>query len=208
VYLTNRENVLDVCYRLAQSIGAYLVPGLDGKFKLVRLTGTPGTSSYTVTGTDMEEGSLSITRKFEVQAAAKVAYCKNWTVQATGLAAGLKAEYAALLSKEWIYSSANNSTLATNYQQSLEPPQKDTLLVTTTNADAEAARIVSLRGQPRYIYTANYLPHMLVAELGDVVTLASQKRYTSLLGANGTAGVVVEINRDWLRGRVSIGVLV
>jgi hypothetical protein len=37
VYLTNRENVLDVCQRIAYSGGYYLVPDISGKLKLIRL---------------------------------------------------------------------------------------------------------------------------------------------------------------------------
>lgn len=37
VYLTNRENVLEVCQRIAYSAGYYLVPDISGKLKLIRL---------------------------------------------------------------------------------------------------------------------------------------------------------------------------
>lgn len=212
IYLTDRQNVLEVCYQLARSIGAYLVTTVDGKFKLVRITGTPSAASAynTVTGTDMDEATINITQRFDVQGAAKVAYCKNWTVQNSGMAAGLKPEYAALFAKEWFYQSQTDTTALTNYNQTIEPPQTDTLLITDSDATTEATRIKDLRKTPRYVFTATYLPHMLLTELGDPFKITHEKRYKDILynSGSGTTGTVVEIGRDWLRGRVSIGVLI
>jgi hypothetical protein len=212
IYITDRQNVLDVCYQLARSIGAYLVTTVDGKFKLVRVTSSPGTASAynTVTGTDMDEATINITQRFDVQGAAKVAYCKNWTVQNSGLAAGLKPEFSALFAKDWFYKSVVDATVISNYNQSAEPPQTDTLLITDSDATTEATRINTLRKTPRYVFTATYLPHMLLTELGDPFKITHEKRYKDILynAGAGTTGTVVEIGRDWLRGRVSIGVLI
>lgn len=48
-YLTNRENVLEVCQRVANSAGYYLVPDIAGKLKLVRLV-SDGVNTYSTNG--------------------------------------------------------------------------------------------------------------------------------------------------------------
>jgi hypothetical protein len=210
IYLNGRENLLDVCYRLANSIGAYLVPGLDGKFRLtqVKTNYTPissgGTAAYSVSISDMEQSTLQISRKFDVQGAYKLAYCKNWTPQNTGLASAVVPASVTLFAREWFYTNQNYPTIASAYAQSLEPVQKDTLLIVTSQAQAECLRLLDIFKTPRYIYTATYYAHMLPVELGDTISITHPRFELT----TGKVGTVVEINRDWLRKRVTIGVFI
>lgn len=205
IFISDRENVLDVCQKLANSVGAFLVTDLSGKFKLVRLIADyAGTATYSVTREDMEEQSLQVSDKLDVIGAVKLAYCKNWTVQDTGLAGGLPSNNVALFAKDWWYSLAKDNTVLGNYQQNAEPPQKDTFLVTTTAADTEATRLLNIKKSPRFIYTATYFPHMLLTELGDFVRIT----YPRFGLDAGKTGIVVSVDRDWLNGRITLGVLI
>lgn len=205
VYLNNRENALDVCQQLANSIGAYLVTDLSGKFKLIQLTvDYAGTPTYEVTAQDMEEKSLEISDKLDIDGAVKLAYCKNWTPQDSGLAGGIPTSNIAVFTKEWWYSISKDTTILSKYQQNAEAPQKDTLLVTTASADTESARQLNIKKVPRFIYTATYFSHMLLVELGDYIKIT----YPRFGLDSGKIGTVVNIERDWLKGRVTIGVLV
>lgn len=205
IFLNNRENVLDVCQQLANSVGAYLVTDSSGKFKLVRLiTDYTGTANHEVTAEDMEEQSLEISDKLDVEGAVKLAYCKNWTVQDNALAGGIPSDNVALFAKEWWYSTSKDTTILSKYQQNSEPPQKDTLLVATSAADAESMRLLNIKKVPRFIYTATYFSHMLVAELGEFVKIT----YPRFGLDTGKIGTIINIERDWLKGRVTIGVLI
>ncbi len=208
VYINSRENVLDVCNRIANSIGAYLVLGLDGNFKLTQLVDNTGNSgpTHSVTQTDMEERSLAIRKKVDVDTAVKLGYCKNWTVQATGLAAGIPQANAYIFARDYYYIKKSDATLigSTYYNQSTEPPARETLLTSTSQADSETTRILDLYKTPRYIYSANFYAHMLTAELGDSIKI-THPRFG--LGG-GKTGTIVEINRDWLRGRVTLGIFI
>lgn len=205
IFISDRENVLDVCQRIANSVGAFLVTDLAGKFKLIRLvTDYVGTPTYTVTKEDMEEASLQISDKLDVIGSVKLAYCKNWTVQDTGLAGGLPSNNVALFAKDWWYITAKDTTVLGNYQQNAEPPQKDTLLLTTAAANTEAARLLNIKKVPRFIYTATYFSHMLLTELGDFVRIT----YPRFGLDAGKTGMVVSVDRDWLNGRITIGVLI
>ena len=215
VYVNNRENVLDICQQLANSAGAYLVTDLDGKFKLVQLkadiTATP---DYSVGLSDMEEKTLAVSQKLDVEGSVKLAYCKNWTVQASGNAGGLPVSTTELLAREHFYVVKKDQTVLDNYVQVGEPVQKDTLLISNTatsidgmptlQADTEAQRLLDLKKVPRFVYTATYFAHMLPVELGQTVRITHPRFGLS----SGKTGMVVQADKDWLNGRVTIGVFI
>jgi hypothetical protein len=205
VYISDRENVLDICQQLASSVGAYLVTDLAGKFKLVQVvTDYAGAPNYSVTREDMEQASLQVSEKLDVVGAVKLAYCKNWTVQETGLAGGIPASNTSIFGKEWYFATDKDTSVLSKYQQNAEVPQKDTLLVTTSAATAEATRQLNIKKTPRFIYTATYFSHLLLVELGEYIKITYPRFGLDL----GKTGMVVNINRDWLNGRVTIGVLI
>lgn len=206
-YVSDRQNVLELCYRLAASIGAYLVLGLDGKFKLTQVKSdyTAGTGLHKVTATDMEASSFTIREKLDVQGAVKLAYCKNWTVQSSGLAAGIVTANASIFNRDSYYINVKDTTVLSNYAQSPEPPPRETLLIEKTPATTEANRVLTLYKTPRFIYTATYYSHMLLAEVGDTIDIV-HPRFG--LSGSGKTGTIVEINRDWLKGRVTLGVFI
>ena len=205
-YVDSRQNVLELCYKLAASIGAYLVLGLDGKFKLTQVKSdyATGTGLRKVTTTDMEASTFTLRQKLDVQGAIKLAYCKNWTVQATGLAAGVAASSTTVFARDYYYINSKDTTVLSNYSQSPEPPPIETLLIEKTPATTEADRLLALYKVPRYIYTGVYYGHMLTAELGDTIDVTHPRFGLS----TGKTGTIVEINRDWLKGRVTLGVFI
>ena len=77
------------------------------------------------------------------------------------------------------------------------------MLIDTTEATAEAERRRDLWKTPRAIYRATYRAHLMLVELGDTWTL-THARFGL---AAGKTGLVVSIDRDWLKGRVTVGVL-
>lgn len=203
VGLSERENILVICQRLASSIGAQVVCTSAGLLRLIRIAlpavGTP----TAVTEADMELRSLSIADRPAVKASVKLGYALNSTVQSSGLAGGLPASSSDALGQEWLSITSTDSTVATNYKLGAQPVQIDTLLIDTSEATTEATRILDLWKVQRQVYKATYLPHLLLTELGDTWTITHPRLGLSA----GKTGLVVSIERDWLRGRVSVGVL-
>jgi hypothetical protein len=198
--------VLEICNRLANSIGAYLVVGLDGKFRLKQIQAvTTGTGTHKLSASDMEQKTLAIREKLDIRGAVKLAYCKNWTVQSSGLAAGVVQQSATIFARDYYFVNAKDTTILSNYSQSAEPPPAETLLIEKTTAQAECDRLLAFYKVPRFIYSANYYSHLLAVELGDTVDLVHPRFGLSGLGKSGT---IVEINRDWLKGRVTLGILI
>lgn len=224
VYISDRQNILDVCTQIAGSTNAKLVFSVGplssdndvGKLRLVKLKANTsavtdvGTGqAYTITGSDIEERSINVTEKIPVKAATKIAYCKNYTVQASGLANGLPVAHVEFFKTEWLYTPDNTLvTVKSNYKLTSEVPQEDTLLITRVGAVAEATERLSfwydnINNRQRYVYTMTGYPHLFDLQLGDGVSLTNRR-----FNLSNTIGTIISINRDWIRGRVEIGVLV
>lgn len=209
-YSTNRENLLDVCNKLADSIRAKLMISMGplendsdvGKLRLIQLNSATS-SSVEITSTDIEEFSLSVAEKIPVRAATKIAYCKNYTVQSSGLAAGLPAKNIEDFASEYYYVTNINNTTKINYKATSEPIEEQTYLITKTGASAEANTRNSLWSSTRYVYTMTGYPHLFDIQIGDFVKLTNRR-----FNLSQTLGTVVRVSRDWISGRVELGVLV
>jgi hypothetical protein len=209
-YSSSRENLLDICNRLAGSVRAKLAINIGpltndsdvGKLKLIKLDQATS-ASIDIVASDIEEFSISISERPPVRAATKIAYCKNYTVQTSGLASGLPVKNSADFASEWYYSTTSNNTVKTNYKTTSEPEQEDTYLITQTGASEESSLRNALWSTPRTIYTLVAYPHMFDIQLGDFVRLTNRR-----FGLSNTLGTVVTVSRDWIRGRIELGVLV
>ena len=203
VYCTSRENMLDICNQLAGSIGAQVTFSPTGLLKLVRLDMSGTGVQHTIQPEDIELQSLVVQEKAPVRGTTKLGYCKNWTVQTSGLAAGIEPSSVNLFNTEYLYSSITNTTTTANYNLSTEPEAEPTLLITASGATTESTRRNNLFSQARVIYGMTAYSHLLFVELGDNITLTNSR-----FGLNNTSGIVVSISRDWITGRVVLGVLV
>ncbi len=203
VYLTDRSNVLQVCQELAGSVGANVVCTSTGLLRLIRVALPASGTPTAVTAADMERGSLTISSRPAVQASVVLGYSKNWTPQSQGLASGLPASSAALLGAEFKTVYASSAATDIEYKRGALAPMQETLLIEQTAASTEAQRRLDLWKTQRAVYTATCLPHLLLTELGDPVTLTHSRFGLS----SGKTGMVVSVERDWLRGRITLGVL-
>lgn len=203
LYLPERANVLGVCQQLAASVGAQVVMTSTGLLRLVQIALPASGTPTAVTAADMDAGSLSISQRPPVKSTCKLGYARNYTVQTSGLAGGLPASSVALLGQEWQSVTSTDATTTTNYKLATAPTLEETCLISESEATTEAARRRDLWKTQRHVYEATYLPHLLLAELGDPVTLTHARFGLSA----GKTGIVTSIKRDWFKGRATIGVL-
>ncbi len=203
-YATDRENMLNICQALAASVGAQVVSTTLGKLRLVKLALPAAGTPIVVTPSDMESRSLVISDRPSVAASCNLGYCKNWTVQSSGLATGLPARSASSFATEFLTTVSTDTTAAANYKLDAQPVQENTYLLVEAHAIAEAARRKSLWSTQRHVYTAKYFSHLMLTELGDTVSITHPRFGLS----SGKTGLVVSIARDWFAGRISIGVLI
>ena len=209
-YCSDRTNILDACNQLAKSLNANLIcPSIvvssgvvsASKLRLVEIKAPAGTAKYTLNDDNMILNSLSIQQMFPVKPSIKLGYCKNYTIQST-VAGGVNPE--SRFDEPYIYLPLENTDKKTLYRDSGTVAEEETLLLVTSEATAEAQKRLSLWETQRYVITANYLPHLMFVQLGDVVTIQSTRFGLSA----GKLGMVYSVTRNWTTGIVSIGVLV
>lgn len=209
-FCNNRDNLLEVCNKLASSVRAKLMISVGpltndidvGKLQLVQLNAATS-STIDITASDIEEFSMEIAEKPPVRAATKLAYCKNWTVQNSGLAEGLPAKNKEDFASEWYYSTTSNNTVKTTYKTTTEPVSEETYLISKSAADNESSLRNAVWSTPRYIYRMIGLPHLFDLQVGNFVRLTNRR-----FNLNQTLGTVVTVSRDWISGRIELGVLV
>jgi hypothetical protein len=213
IYCSDRLNTLEVCNALAKSVRANLIcpsvsVGTDretissSKLKLVELKVPTGTPVYNLTDDYMVLGSLTINQLFPVKPSIKLGYCKNYTIQQT-VAAGINPDNSNF-DQEYLTVTSIDSTYATLYRDNGSIREENTLLLRESDATTEAAKRLALWQTQRMLITATYLPQFIFVQLGDIVTIQSNRFNLQA----GKTGVVYTISRDWITGLVQIGVLV
>jgi hypothetical protein len=215
IYVTERTNILEVCNQLARSINCGLYYSsitvtntgevTNGKLKLIELK-APSTVVGAVELNDslMLEGTLQIVESFQVKPSIKLAYCKNYTIQAQDLALALNPAHGNIYKDEYWYVEAKDTSTISLYSDTGEVKEEITHLLLTSDAQLEAASRLDLWKVPRQLITATYLPHLIFTQLGDIVTIKSTRFGLS----SGKPGLVYSINRNWITGFTEIGVLV
>lgn len=204
IYISQKENILDVCNQLAQSVGASVVASRLGKVSLVKLQ-TPAGGTFEISGDRMLINTLEMTRQLPVQAAVKLGYCKNYTLQ-EGLLTGVPQSNKDLYATPWLVRSVTDSTTRTIYKLGTEPAQIDTLLLTDAAGEvtAEATRLLSLYKTQRRVFRFVGTQELITLRVGDMVVL---KHYRYGLSSGVQAQVLLsEIN--WDSGLVTLEVLV
>jgi len=203
LYAAERTNVLAACQALAASVGAQVVVTTAGLLRLVKLALPAGGAAVSIGPQDIVAGGLRPSDRPAVRAACKLGFCRNWTVQTSGLAGGLPAAHAELFGQEWLSVTSADAATAAAYRLDTQPQQDDTLLLVEADAIVEADRRRDLWKTPRTVFTASCLSHLLLTELGDAATLTHPRFGLSA----GVAGLVLAIRRDWLGGRVELDIL-
>lgn len=216
IYVTDRTNILEVCNQLARSINCGLYYSLftvnsgtgqisTGKLRLIELkVPTSSVGATELNDSLMIEGSLQVTESFSVKPSVKLAYCKNYTQQTQDLALALHSDHGTVFKDEYWYVESKDSAVEDIYKDTGIVQEEITHLLVTSEAQAEADKRLELWKTPRQLITATYLPHLMFVQLGDIVTLTSNRFGLS----SGKPGLVYSITRDWITGLVEIGVLV
>lgn len=209
-YCNDRTNILDACNQLARSVNANLIcPSIvitndvvsTSKLRLVELKVPTGTPKYYLNDDNMILNSLSIQEMFPVKPSIKLGYCKNYTIQ-SNVAGGVNPQ--SRFDEPYLYTSKENTNKKTLYRDSGTVTEEETLLLVTSEAEAEAQKRLDLWQDQRYVITANYLPHLMFVQLGDIVEIKSARFQLT----SGKLGMVYSVTRNWTTGIVSIGVLV
>ncbi len=236
LFIAERVNVITAITQLADSIGAQVISSRQGLLRIIKVRAplpgnvpiineenrlTTNTGDFLVqtnginllshhqsitrilTDYDIIENGLSISSRLPVKGTIKIGYCKNWTIQKE-VTTGIPQDHKDLYSQEWITKTATDESVAEDYKIDKEPVQKDTLLINGDDAQAEADRLLNIFSIQRTIYKVSGYINLINTELGDDIILNFDR-----FGLDGGKyGIVLSIDIDWLKMRVTLEVLV
>lgn len=205
IYITSRENILNVCSGLAASIGAQLTTDLEGKVQLltVGVYNTLGVTISDITEDDMVAGSFEISFRSEVIGATKLGYCKTWSQQ-TGLLTNIPEDHKNLFNDTIEYATAVDSGICTLYKLPTEVEPRNTYLINKAEAEAEALRINDYYKVQRTVYKFKGFANLFPLKLGQQVTLTHNRFGLS----SGKAGQVVSLEYDWINSYITVGIII
>lgn len=204
IYMRDRKNLLATCQEILSSVSAHLVCHSTGKLRVVRLF-DDAPPAVAFGQSDIVSGTLEIPEIPPVQTTVNLDYNRNWTVQSSGLATSLAPEAAELLGKEWLTATASApQTVVALHKRTEEPKHQQTALAKRVDAESEAQHRLAFWSVQRKVIQAEFLHRALMVELGDRV-LVQHSRFGL---AEGAVGTVTHVSRSWVKGTVTLGILI
>jgi len=201
VIINSKENVIDICSRLVDSVGGQLYFNRLGKLQILRLGDVTVDPSVTITEKDMLS-ELTIVERTEVSAATKIGYCKNWTVQ-EGLLTGIPEQHKDMFATEWFSKTSVDGTVKSRYKLHEDPDAKETLLLTHSDATAEATRLNNFFKVPRSVYSFKGTSALLSLKLGQQVQIAHH-RFNLYNSGVGTLMQIVGLTPNWTSSTIDV----
>lgn len=206
IYLSDRQNILDVCNVLCSSLSSALTVGLNNKLRLIQLTLLPpnGNADTVVNESNVYAKTFEIVERLDVKPSIKLAYNRNWTPQ-PDLQTGIPADHKAMWADEWMTATAINSVIAAKYKVPSQPPdQTECYFITSYDAQSQLTLRTGLWSTQRTIYAYQGFGELLLDELGNWQNI-THRRFGFSSGKNAfTLGV----ERDYLNCKVKIKALV
>jgi hypothetical protein len=203
IYISDRSNILEVCNRLAASVGARVAMSRGGLMYLVKIELPRSDAGTTITASDMKERSLAISELPEVVASVKVGYAKNWSVE-SNIQTGIPSDHVAMFAQEWLSVTSTDPAVATTYNLFVEPELEETLLIKGTDATTECNRRLALFKTQRKVIRYEGFPQLLTETLGSTQTVKHSRFGLS----SGSAGQIISVQTDWLNPKVTVEVLI
>lgn len=203
VLVNDTSTVISVCQDIVNSIGAQIFMTRKGLLQILRIGAPTSDAVVTITDRDILFQSLSISARTEVVPTKKIAYCKNWTMQ-TNLVTAIFPEHKEYFATDYITKSALDTAIQSTYKLSGDAVQKDTLLLTSSDANTEATRLNNFYKVPRTVYSFVGTSKLLSLKLGQQVTLVNSRFGLT----SGVTGQVVSLSPNWLDATINVEVIV
>lgn len=204
IIIKDRTNVLIACQELADSIGAQLFMTRKGLLQLLRIGVPTSDTSVTITSSDILFNSLSITSRSTVISSSSIGYCKNHTVQ-TPLLTAIPEAAKSTFATEWYSKTVTDEAIRASYLLSSDPPiQKDTALITGSDALTEVTRLNNFFKVPKTTFSFTGTAKLLSLKLGQAVVLTHPRFGLS----SGKTGQVIGLTPNWSSSTISVEVLI
>lgn len=213
-YINDESTALSVMDSIAESVSAYFIYDNSKLFSVGRISEPTGTSSFTFDELNIVKDSLSKERSRDTDRGipayrVTVNYLKNYTVLSdTDIAGVVKS------SQQGLYGFLMNEVRAVNSTdltvKDIHPEAteiiRNTLLLSSADAQSEANRILTLyktrRDVYRFIVRVDYLSNIQSLQIGSIIELKVNR-----FGLNaGKKFVVLTVTNDFTSNRLELTV--
>lgn len=181
VWVNEETTISDVLDQVAKSIGAAWWVDASGVFRIAQLTLPTTTAELALTASDIVLNTLDRIRTNDADRGIPIwrvilRYAKNYTVQTTDVAFGVEDARRAVIAKPWLEVEASDADIQTLHPLAPELIV-ETLLAEQADAQAEATRLLALRGTRRDLFEATiaYDASAAAVELMDVVSVTHER---------------------------------
>lgn len=205
-YVSSKENLIEVCSRIAGSAGSVLHMSRKGLLQLLTIGIPTSDAEVTVTSSDMLHHTLEVSSKIDIESAKKLGYSKNWTVQ-EGLLTAIPEVHKNSYATEWYSTTKLDAGIRAIYKLKTLPEQVDTMLIDKAEAEAEATRLLDYFKIPRTVYKFSGTSRLLSLKLGQAVRII-HSRFNLYNGGTGTVGQVISLTPKWLSSTIDVEVLI
>lgn len=138
-----------------------------GLFYLDQFKAPSGSPVFTMLVDDLSDAGIAIAKRWLPSKTVRVAYKKQWTQQADGLASSVSDARRAELSQPYQIAKATNTV--TQHLLAEEPPVENSLFINSSDATSEATRRAALFSQLRFIAKVQCFLGPARVKLGDVI---------------------------------------
>ena len=202
LYVRDQRTAAECMTDVVRSCGGFYRFDRSGLLQIVRLE-APGASVLSLDTDDVAEGGLTVQKIEQPRSRIRLSYKRNWSAQdADSLAGSVSESNRDLYSREYSTVTADNAAIKTQYPLADEPDVIETLFANQPDAQAEANRRMTMRGQKRIVYKIKSFSAPFQIHIGDTTTV-THPRHGFAVGANA---VVVGLREKPTRNRVELEV--
>lgn len=204
IYILDRRNRLEVVADILRGIGAWYGYGRDGFLRYGRVVTSP-TYAFKEIKTSDFVGELTIDSLIIPRQNHRVGYAKNWTIQDSGLAAGVtEANRALFASAMKISLAAGDPPVASTHLLAAEPSVIETMLSDANAAAVEAARQNVLYEGWGVIFSGEVGRVGYTLEVGDAVKVTYSRYGSTINFTVGRMVTVISVEDRPSSGRVAL----
>lgn len=194
--------IVEALDQLSSGAGAFFSIDRAGVVRLRQIKLAAGTPVLTITEEDLAPRGINLLRRLAPRTVVRVAYARNWTLQADALASSVTAALREQWSQRQQVSKATNSL--PEHLMATDEDIDASLFVAASDASAEATRRATLRAAVRRVYELTALIGVARVTIGDTVAL-DLSRYS--LGG-GVLARVIGVDESLTSKEVVLQVLV
>jgi hypothetical protein len=147
--------------------------------------------------------TFDVVKRCQVKSTCKLGYGKNYTVQ-TNLLSYIPYQHKVSFETEWLTVTSSDSSVNSLYKLETDVEQKDTALISITDASAEAIRLRDYHKTQRMVYKFRGRTGLMSLELGQQIVLYHHRFGLS----SGKTGQIISLSPNWSTQTIDVEVIV